>query len=189
MAIEKSELYSSLWQSCDALRGGMDAGEYKNYVLAMLFIKYISDKFDGKPYAPIQVPAGASLSDMVLLKGNKDIGNLINTKILRPLEQSNNKLSEFADFNDSVKLGDGREKVERLTKLITLFENPALDFSKNRGDDDDLLGDAYEFLMHAAQDSKFEAHEGFQTWDGAVCLAGPDLRMCIATLFHRHRRL
>jgi type I restriction enzyme M protein len=154
MALKKSELYSSLWQSCDALRGGMDASEYKNYVLAMLFIKYISDKFAGKPYAPIQVPTGASFSDMVKLKGNKDIGNLINTKILRPLEQSNNKLSEFADFNDSVKLGDGAEKVDRLTKLIALFENPALDFSKNRGDDDDLLGDAYEFLMrHFATES------------------------------------
>ena len=154
MALKKSELYSSLWQSCDALRGGMDAGEYKHYVLAMLFIKYVSDKFAGKPYAPIQVLAGASFSDMVLLKGNKDIGNLINTKILRPLEQSNNKLSEFADFNDSVKLGDGPEKVERLTKLIALFENPALDFSKNRGDDDDLLGDAYEFLIrHFATES------------------------------------
>jgi type I restriction enzyme M protein len=154
VALKKSELYSSLWQSCDALRGGMDASEYKNYVLAMLFVKYISDKFAGKAHAEIQVPPGASFADMVLLKGNKDIGNLINTQILRALELSNNKLSEFADFNDSVKLGEGAEKVDRLTKLIALFENPALDFSKNRGDDDDLLGDAYEFLMrHFATES------------------------------------
>jgi type I restriction enzyme M protein len=45
MAIKKSDLYSSIWASCDELRGGMDAGQYKDYVLFMLFIKYVSDKY------------------------------------------------------------------------------------------------------------------------------------------------
>jgi hypothetical protein len=62
MAIKKSELYSSLWASCDELRGGMDASQYKDYVLVLLFIKYISDKYAGVPYAPIMIPAGASSS-------------------------------------------------------------------------------------------------------------------------------
>ena len=56
MALKKSELYSSLWQSCDELRGGMDASQYKDYVLVLLFIKYISDKYAGQRYAPITIP-------------------------------------------------------------------------------------------------------------------------------------
>jgi type I restriction enzyme M protein len=153
MPLKKSELYSSLWSSCDELRGGMDASQYKDYVLVLLFVKYISDKYAGQPYAPIQVPEGASFADMVALKGNSEIGDLINKKILGPLAQANG-LSDMPDFNDATKLGDGKEKVERLTNLIAIFENPALDFSKNRAEGDDLLGDAYEFLMrHFATES------------------------------------
>ena len=153
MAIKKSDLYSSLWQSCDELRGSMDASQYKDYVLVLLFVKYISDKYAGQPYAPITIPAGASFADMVALKGATDIGDQINKKILGPLAEAN-KLSDMPDFNDPAKLGDGKEKVERLTNLIAIFENPALDFSQNRADGDDLLGDAYEYLMrHFATES------------------------------------
>jgi type I restriction enzyme M protein len=153
MAIKKSALYSSLWQSCDELRGSMDASQYKDYVLVLLFVKYISDKYAGQPYAPITIPAGASFADMVALKGTTDIGDQINKKILGPLAEAN-KLSDMPDFNDPAKLGDGKEKVERLTNLIAIFENPALDFSQNRADGDDLLGDAYEYLMrHFATES------------------------------------
>jgi type I restriction enzyme M protein len=146
MPIKKSELYSSLWQSCDELRGGMDASQYKDYVLVLLFIKYISDKYAGQPYAPITIPPGASFKDMVALKGNPEIGDLINKKIIAPLANAN-KLSDFPDFNDPTKLGDGKEKVDRLTNLIAIFENKSLDFSKNRAEGDDILGDAYEYLM------------------------------------------
>ena len=118
MAIKKSDLYSSLWQSCDELRGGMDASQYKDYVLVLLFVKYISDKYAGQPYAPITIPAGASFADMVALKGATDIGDQINKKILGPLAEAN-KLSDMPDFNDPAKLGDGKEKVERLTNLQT----------------------------------------------------------------------
>jgi type I restriction enzyme M protein len=153
MAIKKSDLYSSLWESCNELRGGMDASQYKDYVLVLLFVKYISDKFSGKPYAPITIPSGASFSELVALKGKPDIGDQINKKILAPLAEANG-LSDMPDFNDPVKLGDGKEKVERLTNLIAIFENPALDFSQNRADGDDLLGDAYEYLMrHFATES------------------------------------
>ena len=153
MALKKSELYSSLWSSCDELRGGMDASQYKDYVLVLLFIKYVSDKYAGQPYAPITIPKGASFADMVALKGKPDIGDKINKKIIGPLARDN-KLSDMPDFNDPTKLGDGKEKVERLTNLIAIFENPALDFSKNRADGDDILGDAYEYLMrHFATES------------------------------------
>ena len=153
MALKKSELYSSLWSGCDELRGGMDASQYKDYVLVLLFVKYVSDKFAGKPFAPITIPAGASFADMVALKGKADIGDQINKKILGPLFLAND-LSEPPDYNDSTKLGDGKEKVDRLSNLIAIFENPALDFSQNRADGDDLLGDAYEYLMrHFATES------------------------------------
>lgn len=147
MAIKKSELYSHLWASCDELRGSMDSSQYKDYVLVMLFIKYASDKYAGRPYAPIKIPEGASFADMVALKGKADIGDQINKKIIGPLERENSLLTELPDFANENKLGSGKEMVDRLTKLIAIFENPALDFSRNRADGDDILGDAYEYLM------------------------------------------
>ncbi len=149
MAIKKSELYSALWASCDKLRGGMDASQYKNYVLSLLFIKYVSDKYAGERYAPVEIPKGASFDDMVGLKGKPDIGDRINKDIIAPLVKANAQLSlgDFPNFNDPAKLGNGKEMVERLTDLIAIFEQPALDFSRNRAEDDDLLGDAYEYLM------------------------------------------
>ena len=152
MALKKSELYSSLWSGCDELRGGMDASQYKDYVLVLLFIKYVSDKYAGVPFAPITIPDGASFKDMVALKGKPDISDQINKKIIAPLANAN-KLSDMPDFN-AEKLGSGKEMVERLTNLIAIFENKALDFSKNRADGDDILGDAYEYLMrHFATES------------------------------------
>jgi type I restriction enzyme M protein len=153
VALKKSELYSSLWSSCDELRGGMDASQYKDYVLVLLFIKYVSDKYAGQPSAPITIPEGASFKDMVALKGKSDIGDQINKKIIAPLANAN-KLSDMPDFNDATKLGSGKEMVDRLTNLIAIFENKALDFSKNRAEGDDILGDAYEYLMrHFATES------------------------------------
>jgi type I restriction enzyme M protein len=153
MALKKSDLYSSIWASCDELRGGMDASQYKDYVLVLLFVKYVSDRFAGQPYAAITVPPGSSYADMVALKGTPDIGDLINKRILGPLAMAN-QLSDMPDFNDATKLGSGKEMVDRLGNLIAIFENPALDFSKNRADGDDLLGDAYEYLMrHFATES------------------------------------
>jgi type I restriction enzyme M protein len=149
MAIRKSELYASLWASCDALRGGMDASQYKDYVLVLLFLKYISDKYAGQPYAPLIIPPGSGFADLVALKGKAEIGDRINKEIIAPLVKANDQLSQsdFPDFNDQAKLGSGKELVERLTDLIAIFEAPALNFSRNRADDDDILGDAYEFLM------------------------------------------
>ena len=131
MALKKSELYSSLWQSCDELRGGMDASQYKDYVLVLLFVKYVSDKYAGVRFAEITVPPGASFSDMVALKGKTDIGDQINKRILGPLA-SVNKLSDMPDFNDDTKLGSGKNKVDTLTNLIAIFENPAILISPSR---------------------------------------------------------
>lgn len=154
MAIKKSELYSSLWKSCDELRGGMDASQYKDYVLILLFVKYVSDKYAGDPSALIDVPYGGSFADMVAAKGDKEIGDKIN-KIIARLAVANESLQgaiNVADFNDEEKLGKGKEMVDRLTKLVAIFEG--LNFGGNRAEGDDLLGDAYEYLMrHFATES------------------------------------
>jgi len=158
MPIKKSDLYSSLWASCDELRGGMDASQYKDYVLFMLFIKYISDKYgDSDDFAPpVTIPPGAGFKDMIALKGKSDIGDKINTQIIQPLIDANPRLarSDFPDFNDPNKLGEGKAMVDRLTNLVSIFEKPELDFSQNRAEHDDILGDAYEYLMrHFATES------------------------------------
>jgi type I restriction enzyme M protein len=148
MAIKKSELYSSLWASCDELRGGMDPSQYKDYILVLLFVKYVSDKYADDPDAIISIPKGGSFRDMQALKGNKDIGNQINI-IIGELAKANDLkgVIDVADFADDDKLGKGKEMVDKLTNLIAIFENPSLDFSKNRAGGDDILGDAFEYLM------------------------------------------
>ena len=154
MALKKSELYSSLWKSCDELRGGMDASQYKDYVLVLLFVKYVSDKYAGDPNALLEIPKGGSFADMVKLKNDKEIGDKIN-KLIGRLADANESLKgaiNVADFNDEEKLGKGKEMVDRLTKLVAIFEG--LDFGGNRAGGDDLLGDAYEYLMrHFATES------------------------------------
>jgi type I restriction enzyme M protein len=153
MQVKKSEIYSSLWASCDELRGGMDASQYKDYVLTMLFMKYVSDKYQGDPYGMIVVPEGSSFDDMVTLKGDKEIGDKVN-KIISALAEENDLkgVIDVADFNDEDKLGKGKEMVDRLSKLIGIFEG--MDLASNRADGDDLLGDAYEYLMrHFATES------------------------------------
>lgn len=158
MAIKKSDLYASIWASCDQLRGGMDASQYKDYVLFMLFIKYITDKYgNSDDFAPpVKIPKGASFRDMLALRGKSDIGDKINTQVIAPLVEANVRLArtDFPDFDDSNKLGDGKDKVDKLTNLINIFASPDLDFSRNRAEHDDILGDAYEYLMrHFATDS------------------------------------
>lgn len=127
----------------------MDASQYKDYVLVLLFMKYVTDRFRGDPDAPIVVPEGGSFDDMLAVRGDKEIGDRIN-KIVGALADANSPLAgviTVADFNDAQKLGEGKEMVERLTNLINIFARPELDFSGNDADGDDLLGDAYEYLM------------------------------------------
>jgi type I restriction enzyme M protein len=155
MPVKKSELYGSIWKSCDELRGGMDASQYKDYVLVPLFVKYVSDKYAGQRNALLDVPAGGSFADMVALKGDKEIGDKFNKIITRLAEANDLKgVIDVADFNDPDKLGKGKEMVDRLSNLVSIFDNPALDFRSNRAEGDDLLGDAYEYLMrHFATES------------------------------------
>lgn len=148
MAIKKSDLYSKLWKSCDELRGGMDASQYKDYILVLLFMRYVTDKYYGEEDALIQVPEGGSFNDLVELKGDGEIGDKMNIAI-RKLADVNDLVGVItvADFNDSDKLGRGKEMVDRLTNLVAIFEDEELNFKSNDAGGDDILGDAYEYLM------------------------------------------
>ena len=148
MAVKKSQLYSSLWASCDKLRGGMDASQYKDYILTLLFVKYVSDKYKDDPYGAIAIPEGASFEDLVNLKGNKNIGEKIDILIAKLAEANNlTGIINNAHFNDEAKIGKGEEMIDKLTGLISIFQRPELDFKNNKAEDDDLIGDAYEYLM------------------------------------------
>lgn len=148
MAIKKNELYSSLWASCDKLRGGMDASQYKDYILTLLFVKYVTDKFKGVKYADITVPEGGSFDDMIALKGSKNIGEGIDVIIAKLAEANELRgVIDTAHFNDETKLGKGQEMVDKLTGLIAIFQRPEFDFKNNKAGGDDILGDAYEYLM------------------------------------------
>jgi type I restriction enzyme M protein len=147
MAIKKSELYSKLWKLCDELRGGMEPSEYKDYILVLLFVKYVSDKYTGKK-GLIEIPKKGSFQDMVALIGKPEIGEEID-KIIGRLAEANGLIGIInnAYFNDQTKLGKGKAMVDRISNLVGIFDDEQLDFSKNRSDGDDLLGDAYEYLM------------------------------------------
>lgn len=145
MAIKKTDLYRSLWDSCDVLRGSMDASQYKDYILTLLFVKYVSDKA-GQADSLIEVPEGAAFADLVKLKNKTNIGEGIQTVIAKLAEANDlKKVIDNADFDSDDKLGKGNDKVENLTKLIGIFQG--LSLGGNRATDDDLLGDAYEYLM------------------------------------------
>ena len=148
MAIKKNELYSSLWASCDKLRGGMDASQYKDYILTLLFVKYVTDKFKGVKYADITIPEGGSFDDITALKGQKNIGEEIDIIISKLAEANELRgVIDNAHFNDEAKLGKGQEMVDKLTGLVAIFQRPEFDFRNNKAGGDDILGDAYEYLM------------------------------------------
>lgn len=150
MAVKKSTLYSKLWDSCNTLRsrGGMDATQYKDYVLIILFMKVITDKYYKKPNSLIEVPDDANFNTMISLKGKKNIGEEFN-KILSRIAEENDlqNVIDIVDFDNENKLGKGEDMIKALTDLVEIFQDPELDFSNNKADDDDVLGDAYEYFM------------------------------------------
>ena len=150
MAVKKSVLYSRIWDSCNMLRskGGMDATQYKDYVLIVLFMKVITDKYYNKKDSLIEVPNDANFNTMISLKGKKNIGEEFN-KILAKIAEENDlqNVIDVIDFNDENKLGKGKDMIDALSSLVEIFQDPELDFSNNRADDNDILGDAYEYLM------------------------------------------
>ena len=144
MAIKKSQLYSRLWKSCDELRGSMGPTQYKDYVLTLLFVKYISDKD-----TLLEVPDGASFNDMVALKGDKEIGDKINKIIAKLAEENDLKgVIDQADFNDDNLLAVAR-RWDRLSELVHLRD---LDFKSNMAGAT-TFGDAYGISCGTATES------------------------------------
>ena len=154
MAIKKSEIYSQIWAACDKLRGGVEPARYKDYILTLLFVKYVSDRFKSSDNWDIEVPKGGSFDDIIALKYKKNIGEGINIIIGKLAEVNELKgVIDLVDFN-SEELGTDKEAMDKLSGLVEIFQKPELDFTKNRAGGDDILGDAYEFLMRKfAQDS------------------------------------
>lgn len=155
MAVKKSELYSMLWEACNKLRGGVEPARYKDYVLVLLFFKYVSDRYKGQPFAEFKISSGASFDDLIKAKGKSDVGERTD-KILQKFLEDNQLQGALPDvsFNNPDELGSGKELVDKVSDLIGVFQNPAIDFKNNRASGDDIIGDAYEyFMMKFAQES------------------------------------
>lgn len=155
MAVKKSELYSVLWEACNKLRGGVEPSRYKDYVLVLLFFKYVSDKYKGQPFAEFKVREGCSFDDLTLLKGKSDVGEKVDI-ILQQFLEDNKLIGSLPDvsFNNADELGTGKELVDKVSGLISIFQNPDINFKNNRAGGDDIIGDAYEyFMMKFAQES------------------------------------
>lgn len=153
--MKKSELYSLLWEACNKLRGGVEPARYKDYVLVLLFFKYVSDRYKGQPFAEFKISNGASFEDLVKAKGKSDVGERVD-KIIQKFLEDNKLQGALPDvsFNNPDELGYGKELVDKVSGLIAVFQNPAIDFKNNRASGDDLIGDAYEyFMMKFAQES------------------------------------
>lgn len=155
MAVKKSELYSLLWEACNKLRGGVEPARYKDYVLVLLFFKYVSDRYKGQPFAEFTISKGASFEDLIAAKGKSDVGERVD-KIIQKFLEDNGLQGSLPDvsFNNPDELGSGKELVDKVSGLIGVFQNPAIVFKNNRASGDDIIGDAYEyFMMKFAQES------------------------------------
>ncbi|MBQ9348439.1 MAG: SAM-dependent DNA methyltransferase [Oscillibacter sp.] len=155
MAVKKSELYSMLWEACNKLRGGVEPARYKDYVLVLLFHKYVSDRFKGEPFAIYNITDETSFDALVKVKGKPDIGERVD-KIIQKFMEDNHLQGSLPEvsFNNTDELGSGKELVDKVSGLIGVFQNPAIDFRANRASGDDIIGDAYEyFMMKFAQES------------------------------------
>ncbi len=155
MAVKKSELYSLLWEAANKLRGGVEPSRYKDYVLLLLFFKYVSDRYQDQKYGEFEIAEGASFEDLILAKGKSDVGERVD-KIIQKFLETNNLKGALPDvsFNNPDELGRGKEIIDKVSGLIAIFQNPAIDFKKNRASGDDIIGDAYEyFMMKFAQES------------------------------------
>ena len=155
MAVKKSELYSLLWEACNKLRGGVEPARYKDYVLVLLFFKYVSDRYKGERRSEFTIKQGASFDELIDAKYTPDVAETVDT-ILQKFLEDNGLSGSLPDvsFNNPDELGTGKELVDKVSGLIAVFENPAIDFRSNRASGDDIIGDAYEyFMMKFAQES------------------------------------
>lgn len=164
----QAEINRTLWQACDTFRGVVDPAEYKNYILTMLFVKYISDVWQDH-YEAYQeeydderliqrkmererfvLPEKATFDHIASKKDAPDIGQVIN-KALEKIEEANKRKLEGVfrniDFNSEAALGQTKDRNRRLKNLIKDFNKPVLDFRPSVVGTEDIIGNAYMYLI------------------------------------------
>jgi type I restriction enzyme M protein len=190
----QQEINSVVWRACDTFRGTIDPSQYKDYILVMLFVKYLSDlhrdRYNalkaefGEDEAMIQrrlsrerfiIPAGCSFYDLYDARNKDDIGERIN-KALEELEDANKaKLAEVfrnIDFNNRHNLGETKERNRRLKDLLEDFNSDKLDLSPARIGSADIIGNCYLFLIsHFASDAGKKGGEFYTPDEVAELLA------------------
>lgn len=143
-----------LWEACNKLRGGVEPARYKDYVLVLLFHKYVS-RYKGQPFAMYNITKETSFDALTRTKGKPDIGERVDKIIQKFMEDNHLQgLLPEVSFNNTDELGSGKELVDKVSGLVGVFQNPAIDFRTNRASGDDIIGGAYEyFMMKSAKES------------------------------------
>lgn len=167
--INQDEINGILWKACDTFRGVVDASEYKNYILVMLFVKYISDvwaehyqglkeKFGDDEEMILRrmqrerfvLPKGCSFQDLYNQRNEANIGEIINIALEYVEEANKQKLSGVfrnIDFNSEANLGQTKDRNARLKHLLEDFSDSRLDLRPSRVGNLDVIGNAYEYLI------------------------------------------
>ena len=167
--IDQNEINGVLWKACDTFRGTVDPAQYKDYILVMLFVKYVSDVFQDhwdelkKEFGDdeerirrrlsrdrFQLPKGCSFEAVYEQRNEANLGEIIN-HALEEIEEANKKKLEGVfrniDFNSESNLGRTKERNVRLKSLLEDFHDPKLDLRPSRVGNSDIIGDAYEYLI------------------------------------------
>jgi len=167
--INQDEINTILWKACDTFRGTIDPSEYKNYILVMLFVKYISDvwkdrsdtllaQYDGDQarvdrqmrYEPFVLPDKADYYTLYQQRNEPNIGELINIALEKIEDANKQKLENVfrnIDFNSESNLGRTKQRNDRLKNLLEDFNDDRLDMRPSRIGDLDVIGNAYEYLI------------------------------------------
>ena len=196
--ITQSDINNAVWKACDTFRGSIDPSVYKDYVLTMLFIKYLSDVHDDKYAVYLEkykgeherakramqherfiVPENSHFKFLYENRNEANIGELINIALTDLVEANREKLYsedgagifQNIDFNSS-KLGEPKDKNTRLKNLLLDFKQDKLDLRPSNIDGDDIIGGAYMFLIeHFASDAGKKAGEFFTPKEVSTLIA------------------